>query len=103
MQQIQHMCTHLYRVCLLEWFTGAFGKEEPRKHHSSTLTYIAIFCTDLELLLYSEHWDLLIDAFSREGNSTNHHTLPPGHISYALSCWFKSLKYFMSFKKFSIR
>lgn len=47
MHQIQYMCTHLYRVCLLEWFTGASGKEEPRKYPSSTMSNIAIFCIDL--------------------------------------------------------
>lgn len=50
-----------------------------------------------QLLLYREHWDLLLAAFGREGNSTHQHAVPPAHISHVLSCCLKFPEIFYEF------
>lgn len=97
------MCTRLYRVCLLEEITGAFGKEELGNISRAPCLILLSSALISGLLLYREHWNLLLAAFGREGNSTHQQAVPPAHISHALSCWLKSLKYFTSFMKLSIR
>lgn len=48
MEQIQHMYTHLYWVCLSDWFTKGLGKKElGNLSLSCIMSDIAVFCIDL--------------------------------------------------------